>query len=60
MNDALDSWSSPWRAFHKGLAAAAPVSDRKQDPSVGANSWLRRARAAAQTTRKMTDQATDH
>jgi hypothetical protein len=60
MNDILDSWSSPWRAFHKGVTAAAPISDRKQDPSIDASSWLRRARAAAETTRKKPDPATDH
>jgi hypothetical protein len=60
MNDILDSWSSPWRSFHKGLAEAAPLSDGKQDPSIDASSWLRRARAAAETTRKRPDQAIDH
>jgi hypothetical protein len=60
MNDVLDTWNSPWRAFHKGVAAAAPYSDRKQDPPIGASSWLRRARAATETTRVSPDQATDH
>jgi hypothetical protein len=46
MNDLLDGWSSPWRAFHRSLAAAVPLSDRKQDPLSGSNSWLGRARAA--------------
>jgi|HubBroStandDraft_2_1064218.scaffolds.fasta_scaffold09474_7 hypothetical protein len=60
MNDLLDSWSSPWRAFHKNLAAAAPFSDGKPDPSVGASSWLGRARGPAETTRARPDQAKDH
>jgi hypothetical protein len=60
MNDALDSWSSPWRAFHKSLATAAPQEKREQDQTLVANSWLGRARAAAETSRMRSDQAADH
>jgi len=59
MNDALDSWSSPWRAFHKSPATAAPHEKCKQDQTLGASSWLGRARAAAQATRIRSQQATD-
>jgi hypothetical protein len=60
MNDVLDSWSSPWRAFHKSLAAGAPHAERKQDQTPGAGSWLSQARAAADTIRMRLDQTTDH
>ena len=60
MNDVLDGWSSPWRAFHKGLAMPAPHPEREQDQTPEAGSWLRRARTAAETTRMRPDQATDH
>jgi len=52
MNDILDSWSSPWRTFHKTLAAAVPHTQWKPDPAPGADSWLRQARAAAQTGKR--------
>jgi hypothetical protein len=60
MNDVLDSWSSPWRAFHKRLAAAAPNEEWEHAPAPGANSWLRQARTAAETTRVRPEQTTDH
>jgi hypothetical protein len=62
MNDVLDSWSSPWRAFHKSVAAAAPHAERRQEQeqTPGAGSWLSQARAAADTTRMRPDQTTDH
>ncbi len=60
MNDVLDGWSTPWRAFHKRLAMAAPAADWKQDQTAGTNSWLRQARATAETTRLRADQETGH
>jgi hypothetical protein len=60
MNDVLDSWSSPWRAFHKSLVAAAPYAKPKQDQTPGAGSWLSQARAAADTARMRPHQTTDH
>jgi hypothetical protein len=60
MNDLIDGWSSPWRAFHKSVATAAPHAERKQDLTTEVSSWLGRARAAAETTRARPDPPTDH
>ena len=60
MNDVLDGWTSPWRAFHKSLAAAAPDAQWKQAPAPGGNSWIRQARAAVQATRMRTDRTTEN
>ncbi len=60
MNDILDGFSSPWRAFHKSRVAEARDAQGLDGAAPGANSWLRQARAVADTTRKRPDQATDH
>jgi hypothetical protein len=59
MNNVLDSWSSPWRAFHKNLAGAARPSETELDPALGDRSWLKLAHAATRTSRMRPDQATD-